>query len=117
MFVTGKVSGPVLPELLIMKAIDHGAQEARDDVDKQEEDVSNLQAQLREERDQSRLKGGNHKGEHAQQQLKQKQSVDKADLCLWTQIFSDICSFNCSGDVVKVTIGTKKDKEAKLASL
>lgn len=117
MFVTGKVSGPVLPELLITKAIDHGAQEARDDVDKQEEDVSNLQAQLREERDQSRLKGGNHKGEHAQQQLKQKQSVDKADLCLWTQIFSDICFFNCSGDVVKVTIGTKKDKEAKLASL
>lgn len=72
---TGQVPSPVLPELLVPKTVDHGAQETRDDVDDQEEDVTNLQTEAREERDESGLKGGNHKGKHAQQQLEQKERV------------------------------------------
>lgn len=69
---TSQVPGPVLPELLVAKTIDDGAQEAGDDVDEQEEDVTDLQTPVGEEGDESSLKGGNHKGKHAQQQLKQK---------------------------------------------
>ena len=68
---TGQVPGPVLPELLVPEAVDDGAEEARDDVDKQEEDVADLQAQAGEEGDEGSLKGGHHEGKHAQQQLEQ----------------------------------------------
>lgn len=67
---TIQIARPVLPELLVSKTVDDWAQEARDDVDEQEEDVTDLQAQSGEEGDQSGLKGGNHEGQHAQQQLK-----------------------------------------------
>ena len=69
---TSQVPRPVLPELLISKTIDHGAQETGDDVDDQEEDVTNLQTETGEKGDESSLKGGNHIGKHAEQQLKHK---------------------------------------------
>lgn len=68
---TGHVLDPVLPEELVPAAVDHGAQEARDDVDQQEEDVPDLQDQQREERDESGLQGGNYEGQHAEHQLEQ----------------------------------------------
>ncbi len=71
---TSQVPGPVLPELLIPKAIDHRAHETGNDVDDQEEDVTNLQTEAGEEVDESSLKGRNHKGKHAQQQLEQRDS-------------------------------------------
>lgn len=70
---TGQVAGPVPSELLIPKAINHGAHETGDDVDCQEEDVANFQTQSREKRDESSLKRRNHEGEHAKQQLEQKE--------------------------------------------
>ena len=68
---TSQGPGPVLPEQLVPETVDDGAQEARDDVDEQEEDGTNLQAEPREEGDE----GGNHEGEHAQQQLREEGHV------------------------------------------
>lgn len=69
---TSQVPGPVLPEQLVTKTIDDRTHETGDDVDDQEEDVTNLQTESREDGDESSLKGRNHEGKHAQQQLKQK---------------------------------------------
>lgn len=60
--LTSKVTGPILPELLIPKTIYHRTHEPRNDVNDQEEDVTNLQTEAREEGDESSLKGRNHKG-------------------------------------------------------
>ncbi len=71
MALTGQIPGPVHSKLLISKTIDNRAHETRDDVDNQEEYVTNLQTEAGKEGDESSLKGRNHKGEQAQQQLKQ----------------------------------------------
>lgn len=71
-----QVPGPVLPEELIPKAVDNGAEETWDDVDEQEEDVADLQAQQGEDGDESSLQGGNHEGQHAQQQLRRETRTD-----------------------------------------
>lgn len=69
-----QVAAPVLPELLIPKAVNDRAHEARDDVDHQEEDVADFQTQAGEEGDERRLKRRNHEGQHAEQQLEQKKN-------------------------------------------
>lgn len=66
-----QVARPVLPEQLVPKAVDDGAQEARDYVDEQEENVTYLQAEPGKEGDERGLKGGNHEGQHAEQQLEE----------------------------------------------
>lgn len=77
---TGQVPGPVPPELLVPETIDDGTHEARDDVDDEDEDVADLQAQAGEERDESRLEGGNHEGEKAEQQLERQDGRDSTGM-------------------------------------
>lgn len=83
----GQILGPVLSEKLVPEPIDNWAHEARDDVDEQEKDVADLQDELGEQGDENSLEGGNHEGQHAQQQLKgrkEEKSDYKLSSCVQT---------------------------------